>query len=227
MTEHENKEIAFFGKITAGMTHEMKNVFAIIKESSGLVEDLLHLSRNPSFPREDRIESALRTINEQVHRGVELTSRLNRFAHAPDEAVTDIDLYETLELLTALSSRFARLQNVALEISEPSRPIRIHTQPVTFQMAMFSGIECCLTLMPSGGKIDIRPEHQDGSALVYLQCEIAKGEDTPPIEILPKSEKWKMLQQLAKDLGGSVKLDAAACRITIFPLETIRPTSSP
>ena len=168
------------------------------------------------------MESALKTINEQVHRGVELTNRLNRFAHAPDEAVKEIDLYETVELLTALSSRFARLQNVALEISEPSRPIRIHTQPVTFQMAVFAGIECCLSLMPSGGKIDIQPKLQDGSALVCLQCEISGGEETSPIEILPKSEKWKMLQQLAKDLGGSAKLDAAACRITVFPLELNR-----
>ena len=39
MKDNENGEIVFFGKITAGITHEMKNVLAIIKESSGLVED--------------------------------------------------------------------------------------------------------------------------------------------------------------------------------------------
>ena len=227
MTEHENKEIAFFGKITAGITHEMKNVFAIIKESSGLVEDLMHLSRDTSFPHADRMKSALKTISEQVHRGVELTGRLNRFAHAPDEAVKELDLYETVEHLTALSRRFARLQNVALEISEPSRPVRIHTRPVTFQMTLFTGIECCLSLMPSGGKISIQPKLQDGSALVCLQCETAGGEDTAPIESLPTSEKWEMLQEIAKDLGGSVKLNAAACRITIFPLDTNRPIPSP
>ena len=33
-------ELAFFGKIAAGVTHELKNVLAVIKESNGLMARL-------------------------------------------------------------------------------------------------------------------------------------------------------------------------------------------
>lgn len=53
MKENENSEIVFFGKITAGITHEMKNVLAIIKESSGLMEDLILLRPEDDFPHKE------------------------------------------------------------------------------------------------------------------------------------------------------------------------------
>jgi len=45
MTQFRQTEIAFFGRITAGVTHELKNVLAIVNESSGLMQDLLALSK--------------------------------------------------------------------------------------------------------------------------------------------------------------------------------------
>ena len=44
MKQRNEKELEFFGKITAGITHEMKNVLAIIKKSAGLMEDIMSLS---------------------------------------------------------------------------------------------------------------------------------------------------------------------------------------
>ena len=38
-TDTDKRQVAFFGRMTAGITHEMKNVLAIIKESSGLMQD--------------------------------------------------------------------------------------------------------------------------------------------------------------------------------------------
>lgn len=34
-------EIRFMGRITAGITHEMRNVLAVIRESAGLIQDLM------------------------------------------------------------------------------------------------------------------------------------------------------------------------------------------
>ena len=79
------KEIAFMGKITAGITHEMNNVLATIKESGGLMEDIFALCRDQQIPHQDKFTRSLTTIKEQVKRGVELSTRLNRFAHSMDD----------------------------------------------------------------------------------------------------------------------------------------------
>jgi hypothetical protein len=46
VNSEENRKAAFMGRITAGVTHEMKNVLAIIKESAGLMEDFLKISQD-------------------------------------------------------------------------------------------------------------------------------------------------------------------------------------
>ena len=57
-------EMAFLGKITASMTHEIKNTYAIILESSGLLSDLLTLSQEGSFPHKEKFLKVLGSIND-------------------------------------------------------------------------------------------------------------------------------------------------------------------
>ena len=89
-TNRVNRQVAFFGRITASITHEMKNVLAIIKETSGLMQDILAFSNEGVCPHEDKLKGTLHTISEQIERGVELTSRLNRVAHDPDELTQSV-----------------------------------------------------------------------------------------------------------------------------------------
>ena len=115
MNRWEDKQVAFFGKITAGITHEMKNVLAIIRESSGLMEDIMSISPEAVIKHQEKIQNSLARIKDQIKRGVELTDRLNKFAHSTDETIAKIDLQEAVEHLTTLAQRFARLKNVVLK----------------------------------------------------------------------------------------------------------------
>ena len=119
MGEKDLREAAFLGRITAAFTHEMKNVLAIIKESAGLMEDLLALSQEATFPQRDRFVRCLTTIAAQTKRGVELSGRLNRFAHSPDQDIATVDLNDILEQVVFLSGRFARLKGVTLRPASP------------------------------------------------------------------------------------------------------------
>ena len=157
MSQLPQTEIAFFGRITAGVTHELKNVLAIINESSGLMQDLMALSKEmPAY--HDRFQKALTSIKGQIQRGQGLIARLNQFAHAPDIAVRSLDLYETAGLVVALSQRFATLKNVTLKIVPPStseQPVQATLNLVQFQMALFAAIECWLSLAAPGNELSI------------------------------------------------------------------------
>jgi len=225
MNKLQDNEVAFFGKMTAGITHEMKNVLAIIKESSGLMEDIMSLAPDALISYQEKLERSLKKIKNQVERGVGLTDLLNKFAHSPDESIAKIDLHEKIEQLIALSQRFARLKNVVLE-AVTSKQAGIKTTPVTrpvqLQMALFTAIECCLNAMTAGGAIHIGFEKVAEKYIVHVLCE----GDLPAIAEFAGSlaafEKWPVLQNIAAILQGSAQLDESAHGIVISIPEEIR-----
>ena len=62
------KEIAFMGKVSASLSHEIKNALAIINESVGLMGDLLQRDASEDWPPYSRWTSLLVSIEEQVQR---------------------------------------------------------------------------------------------------------------------------------------------------------------
>ena len=169
--ETDPREVAFFGRITAAFTHEMKNVLAIIKESAGLMEDLLSLSQNADFPHKERFARALGTIAVQTQRGIALSSRFNRFAHSPDEAVATVDLNEILEQIIYLSGRFARLKGVTLSLHPHADALPMITSPVALQMAVFGCLECCWGVMGAGSDISLSVGRRGPEVIITFACQ--------------------------------------------------------
>jgi len=226
MKRWEEKEVKFFGKITAGFTHELKNVLAIIRESSGLMEDIISISPEAIILYQDKIQKSLDRIKNQIIRGVELTDRLNRFAHSTDENIAKIDLPEFIEQFIALSQRFARLKNVALitvPAEQPDQSITIVSRLIQLQMALYTGVECCLNTMPAGGEIRIGLKQSKEKVAVQVLCKGDLPEESEFIHNISASEKWQDLQEISAGLGGSVEVDESAHGIVLFLPDEIGP----
>ncbi len=223
MSRSEDREVAFFGKITAGITHEIKNVLAIIQQASGLMEDIISISPEALILHQDKIQLSLSKIKDQIQRGVELTNRLNKFAHSTDESIAEVDLFEITEQLMNLSMRFARNQKVALKIHPADQTIPIATYPIRLQGVLFKCIECCLSLMPSGGQIDIYPRKSGERQEVSFLCEGEIPAGTAVAQNLSVSEKWPVLQEAATALGGSAETDASAPGILLRLPFSVKP----
>ena len=125
MRETELSKTAFMGKITAGATHEMKNVLAIIKESAGLMEDLLNVGQEESFPIREKFLRILSRIGDQVTRGVNLVNALNGFAHNPDQSVATVDINHLIVELISLCQRFALSKKLTLKNIAPEQPLHL------------------------------------------------------------------------------------------------------
>jgi len=219
MKASEEKKVAFFGKITAGITHEMKNVLAIIKESSGLMEDIMSLSPEALISYQEKFKNSLSKIKDQINRGVELTDRLNKFAHSSDETIAKIDLNEIVEQLIKLSQRFARLKNVVLKTDPRQRsdqPVIIETFPVQLQMALFACIDSCLNVIPSGSEIFIRSHKKGEKYAVHVACEGNISSQTDLARRILTSDQWPELEGIVAALGGSVELDSSGPGIWLF-----------
>lgn len=143
--ENSNDKAKFLGKITASVTHEIQNVLAIIKETSGLMEDFLQMNKTNGLPDlDERIGKCLETIKRQAYRGVGLTSGLNGFAHTPDSTQTSIGVFETVKKMLFVADRLFKQKGVDVTIIECDKPYSIITDPVLFQMVLFECIECLI-----------------------------------------------------------------------------------
>ena len=114
-------------------------------------------------------------IKEQIERGVNITDRLNRFAHSTDETLSKIDLQETIEQLITLAQRFARLKHIVLRTvpqNQESSAVTLVTRHVQLQMALFAGIECWLALAAPGGLIKIGPLKEENSCFFMIKIMI-------------------------------------------------------
>ena len=214
--KENNREVAFFGRITAGFTHELKNVLAIIRESSGLMEDILAMPQSAQFPFKERFARAMGTIQGQVQRGIDLSSRLNRFAHYSDHPSAEMELGDVLAQLALLAQRFARLKGVTLRAEENGAACRLRTEPVGLHMALFTGSECCWSLMSSGGEVVFACCDGGDNAVVRITCE-GEGLCSPEFgAALGGLEQWGPFQETLAGLGGRLEFPTDRCGFDVI-----------
>jgi hypothetical protein len=61
--------LAFFGRVNASISHELKNVMAIISETTGLLGDLSEMASTGNTHRPDMLTSCTDSIVEEIQRG--------------------------------------------------------------------------------------------------------------------------------------------------------------
>jgi C4-dicarboxylate-specific signal transduction histidine kinase len=167
--------LQFFGKMSASISHEIKNALAIINESAGLLEDL-SLRAERGIPVEpERLKKQAGNILKQIRRADGIIQNMNKFAHSIDEPMKNVDIGEMVALVAALSGRFALMKGITLEAQPPASPIIVHSSPFFLENLLYLCLVFCMdnagpgkTVSLSIGKTEagagIRFSHLDGLA---------------------------------------------------------------
>lgn len=121
--------LQFFGKISASISHELKNVMAIVNENAGLLEDLTLMAEQGRPLDPARLKLMAAAVQKQVGRADEILNNMNRFAHTIDATVAEVDLNQTIELFMALTDRFILMRGIKVDLQLPDRPLKIPTAP--------------------------------------------------------------------------------------------------
>ncbi|TYT76083.1 hypothetical protein [Desulfobotulus mexicanus] len=141
------EEIRFAGKITASVTHELRNVLAVIRETSGLMQDIMALQgQEKETDKEERIQNGFKAISDQVQRGSQLIDHLNSFAHSSDHPEESIDIQEAAVDFFKLTERLCRLRRITLAPETKEKIIHIRASKFYFYAALFQALELCLNL---------------------------------------------------------------------------------
>jgi hypothetical protein len=217
MSTSWSREAAYVARVTAGATHEVRNVLAIVKESAGLVADLLHACAASGTLDRERLLRALSRIDAQTARGAEQLTQLNRFAHALDADRHGADLAEELERVAFFGQRLARARSQEVRgLVDGPVPIP-RAEPVRVQMAIFEAVEHALAQLPDGASLELRAGASEGRPHVDIQGRAPGSQPTPSATDEPA---WSRLREALESLGASVEAAADDYRLRIaWPAE--------
>lgn len=162
-----SEELRFSGRVTASVSHELKNVLATMSETAGLLSDLIELgdSGRPLNPAE--LRGCAETIVGEVKRGFQIVKNLNRFAHSADEPLTEVDLDELVALMVALASYLSYASEVEHKRSEGAGP-RVMTRPLLLEDLLYRALVHVFKAVGPKGSIDVttRSTPQGGAIVV-------------------------------------------------------------
>lgn len=119
----------FFGIMSASISHEIKNVLAIINENAGLLGDFTMMAERGLPIEPERLKTISAKIAEQVHRADLILKNMNQFAHSVDEQIKTAVLDDLITVVIKLSLRFAASRGVSLEHQPSANPVSITTSP--------------------------------------------------------------------------------------------------
>lgn len=210
MSETGHPEATFLASITAGVTHEVRNVLAIIRESAGLVDDLVRACGDGGVLDREKVSRATRRIDVQTKRGSEILTNLNRLSHTLDRDVATLDLNEEVEFVGSLAAWAARRAGREVRAVKGTPGLSLSTNPLGFQMALFAAIECGFDLAPKGGGVILRGVDHNG----HPSVEVAEASGSPSETLdLDSTDSWKKLSHVLAPLNAVVEPTAAGFRI--------------
>ncbi len=209
------REIGFMGKVTASLSHEIKNTLAIINESVGLMGDLLRKDAPDDWPPYSRLTNLMGSIEEQVQRSAAIVKRLNQFAHSMDKSLAELDLNETVRQTVILAQRFATLRRVNLETQLESKPLHLLSDPFRLLYVIFGFIERAINCSPKEAEVTVKTERSGAMFQVTVtdQGTVEAGKIRALVSADPSAEAEQgesdlaLLAQTIEALGGTINAE--------------------
>lgn len=186
--------VLVFAKISAAISHEIKNTLSIINENAGLLEDYAQMAEQTGGLPLDRVLSITQTIAKQVDRSNIIMKNLNRYAHSGDTSLAHANLQETLSLVAALASRQAAMNEIRTTIECPPN-IAIHTHLISLESLIYLTLLTLYENCTAGSTVTVAALAEKENIVIHFQIE---EKNVLPPGMFPNDDQ----QLLAEQIGG-------------------------
>ncbi len=174
MSDHLRRDVfeqalAFFGRMTALLSHEMKNALSVLNELGGLLGDLsLSAQRGRPIPAA-QLDKIANGIQKQVQRCDAYIKRLHHFSHNTDSFRALVPLDAAVAEIVQLSQILAARKKVTLDVESHAPPQATVVDKVFFwQMAVYECICAALDNAQEGDTIAVRFANHPGPPFVRI-----------------------------------------------------------
>ena len=160
--------LSFFGRTNRLISHEMKNVLAIISETTSLLDELVELSEEGKRLEPGKLHSLTHSILEDIDRANEIIRNMNTFAHGVDSFFADADVGFTIKVMINISRMNAAARKAQLDFPEPA-PLVIFTIPFVLQNLLYETLNGILSGADTAAQIRISLETEQNGACIRIK----------------------------------------------------------
>lgn len=197
--------ITFFGKTNRLISHELKNILAIISETLGLLDELLELSESGMELKTERLRSMSDSIIEEVDRANDVIRCMNTFAHSVDTFIREIDLKEAVTLAMRLAGLNPICKAVKIELVEAGSHT-IYTSPFFLENLLYHIFYLALSAASPEKHIKVSLLADSGGAGVEISGLASNA---------PDSFQTPQVASLATAVGASLTVDLPGGKLHI------------
>ncbi|SMF07231.1 HAMP domain-containing histidine kinase [Desulfovibrio gilichinskyi] len=187
--------LCFFGRVSAIISHDVKNVLAIINEEAGLLQDLSLMAAQGMELAPERLVKLAEKIQKQIKRGDLIIKNMNRFAHSVDVSECEVDLNETLALIIALFTRVSASKCVTVLLKEGEK-VTVKCDPFSVEMLIAGCLEICMDSAGKNSEITVEVLQKNSEKVIAvsgLEHDVAE-------------EKFQAIESMATGINVSVKI---------------------
>ena len=166
--------LAFFGRVNASISHELKNIMAIISETAGFMKDLSGMATEGKPIDGDMLESSIDSIIEEIQRGFVTIRQMNRFAHSIDNPVVSVDVMDVLDLVSRLTGYLSFVGKTQIRPCIEAAPV-VLTCPFILQAIVYEVVVQNFRHTEQGSVLDIIVEKRNDSAWGILFAGFSGG----------------------------------------------------
>jgi len=208
-----NSQLSFIGKVLSVFSHDINNHLAILKESVGLIGDLIELGKTSSRKDLKEILKITQSIKNQIEQTTYFCDKLNGFGHGMEKPVSAFNIHKSIEELMVLLRRVINQKMICLEKDFTANMPLIYSNPLKIQFLIFCLIEKHLKRLDKNSRIIIKTVYSNDSIGITI---IPKGNliETDE-EVICKDEIFK---HIIKQLGGSISQKTADETTIMLPV---------
>ncbi len=172
MTENSirQEQIESFGRLMAGFSHDMKNHLGIIRESNGLMGDIIEMGGlGDDEITVERLKKSIASIERRVVIAANMFHHLSGLAHRPDTPYSSFQINDLITEECTFLERFSRLKQVDIVLQFGDGLPALYNDPALLQHVFYRLFVLCLEQLSSGLTLVILTSRDEKNAVITFR----------------------------------------------------------
>ena len=150
------EQLESFGRLMAGFSHDMKNHLGIIRESNGLMDDIIAMGGcGEDETSVERLRKSITAIERRVVLAANMFHHLSGFAHRPDTPHSSFQINDLVTEECVFLERFSRLKQIDFILKPGEGLAAVYNDPALLQHVIYRVYILCLDQLESGHSLII------------------------------------------------------------------------
>lgn len=207
-------QVESYGRLMAGFSHDMKNHLGIIRESNGLMGDLIAMGKlGDDEVLVQRFAKAIATIEKRVGVAAEMLHHLSSFAHRSDTPYSSFQVNSLITEECIFLDRFSRLRQVNFSLDLGEDLAAISNDPSLLHHVLYRLHAFCLEQLSAGSSLAVITRQKGTFAEIVFRLPFSSKREQQPFD----ENLLAAVGKLHGELTNAVSLENGCDLVLLVP----------